>query len=37
MKILSVPICTHTDAVDVPVQDCLDNIHDTRLVVNSAC
>ena len=34
---MSVPICTHTDAVDLPVQDCLPNIHATRLVGNLAC
>ena len=37
MQLVSVSIYTHTDAVDASVQDCLDNIQDTRLVENSAC
>ena len=35
MQLVSVPICTHTNEVDVTVQYCLANIHDTRIVRNS--
>ena len=37
MKLVSVPVCTKPDAVDVTDQDCLTTLHDTSLVENLAC
>ena len=37
MKLVSVPVCTRPDAVDVTDQDCLNTLQDTSLAENLAC